>query len=108
MRLLPPNLLFQDSCRLLLPHALIENALDLFQSWNEIMACQPNGTGSYMRIKEAMLERPYFSKKVLTDLPADSEIPWTCNDLEALMAPISRLAGLAQKMTLHSLRRGGA
>lgn len=85
IHLLPPNMTFQDSCRLLVLIALMDGLFEDFQTWEELMSCRPLQSGSVIRVKKSALPLPVFSKEAITGLNEDRRRPWAYEDMEALM-----------------------
>ncbi|KAJ9645086.1 hypothetical protein H2201_001119 [Coniosporium apollinis] len=106
LRLLPPHLVFQDSCRLLILLALMDRRLAHFGSWEQLASCRPNPNGSVILLNDSDLQKPVFSKAALTGRIEDELRPWKWRNLGDLMSHISRLAGFPEKFKLHAMRRG--
>lgn len=85
----------------------MDHRIDGFDCWAEIGSCAPNPDGSRLKTKASAQDLPVFAKVWTTTGTADKPDAWQYADLSSLMAHISRLTGLRDKMKLYSLRRGG-
>jgi hypothetical protein len=120
VRLLPPHLAFQDSCRFLVVLALHHGYFRDFRTWDELLSCKPSRSGSPILLKPSCLQLPVFmpllpriSKMGVTDFPTETDdngemLPWTYNQLQRIVQNLSRLAGFSRKTGLHQLRHGDA
>lgn len=127
VRLLPPNMVFQDSCRLLVLLGLHRGVFRDFNTWDEIMSCDPLESGSKILVKDAYTKQPIFAAMEPrlaeingVDSAADGhnggdetqvetrKMSWPYTSLAGIVQHLSRLAGLANKTELHLLRRGNA
>lgn len=120
VRLLPPHLAFQDSCRFLVVLALHHGYFRDFRTWDELLSCKPSRSGSPMLLKPSCLQLPVFMPLVprisrmdgvqsLTEADDNGEmLPWTYGQLQRIVGRLSRLAGFSQKTGLHQLRHGDA
>lgn len=111
LHLLPPHMIFQDSCRLLFLLGLQFGMFKHFNTWEDLQSWTPTAFGQDIVVRSRFLDLLMFSKEALHACLEDSKKPWTYNDMEALMSPISQFTGFTgfgDKMKLHSLQYGGA
>jgi hypothetical protein len=121
VRLLPPHLAFQDSCRFLVVLALHHGYFRDFRTWDELLSSRPSSNGNPILLKPSCMERPVFLPLLCQlsqiealdpsteDTDEDGEtVPWTYCQLQRIVQHLSRLAGFAQKTGLHQLRHGDA
>ncbi|OIW29661.1 hypothetical protein CONLIGDRAFT_643740 [Coniochaeta ligniaria NRRL 30616] len=100
IRLLPPHLVFQDSCRLILILALQRGIFRDFKNWGQLMSCQPRQDGSRIEIKPEFADEPIFTSVLGT--------VWKYSELSRIVQHLGRLAGFVHKVHLHLLRHGDA
>lgn len=59
VRLLPPHLAFQDSCRMLVVLALHHGYFRDFHTWDELLSCRPSRNGSPLLLKPVLSRSTY-------------------------------------------------
>lgn len=110
VHLLPANLIFQDTCRLLVFLALYERRFRDFTTWDELMSCKPSRDGSQIRLDESCLALPVISSGTFKNegLDVREALPWMYNELQSMTEPLALLTGFREKFSLTALRRGDA
>jgi hypothetical protein len=120
VRLLPPHLAFQDSCRMLVVLALFHGYFRDFRTWQELFSCKPSPSGSPILLKPSCMQHPVFmplaprftkmdAVQSLTESNNSGQMtPWIYCSLQKIVDKMSRLAGFSHKTGLHQLRHGDA
>lgn len=108
VHLLAPQLVFQDTCRLLVILALYQGRFQDFDSWESLMSCKASQYGSVIRLRSSCRETPVLTNHGVGIDGPDSLQPWTYYGLRPITDNLGRLASFKEKLTLTALRRGDA
>lgn len=114
-RLLSPNMILQDTCRLLLIFALHMGYLRDFDSWDQLMSVEAGPHGSRIELKDASLNEAVITGRLrrseLTLNPGRGEQAPDVMSYHYVCALVTRvvyLSGFRDNLRLTSLRRGDA
>jgi hypothetical protein len=106
--LFPTNMVMEDTLRLLLIMALMDNIFEEdITSWADLMKVESSVTGRLIPIRRDFLGRPVL-RKVDSRKHQLTVSPEHLRDMHPLIKRLGRAAGLEDRLTAYSLRRGVA